>query len=80
MNTINQNEIFKMLQETPAMLGKRLTPEKAAVFLGIAVSTLATMRCNEPDRIPFFRTGKKGGRVFYFEYHLNRFIANGMMG
>ena len=77
-----QQEIMKMLQESPDRLGKRLTPNKASEFLGgsPSVSTLATMRCNEPDRIPFFRTGQKGGRVFYFEYHLKRFTAMGMQG
>ncbi len=79
--TQEQQKLLDMLRKHPEDLGKRYTPRQAADYLQvIKESTLATWRTNEPDKIPFFRTGVKGGRVLYFQFHLDQFLAKQMQG
>lgn len=84
MLTQGQEEIARKLREDPNAFGERLDTKSAAEFMGLSPSTLETMRCNEPERIPFIsigrNAGKKGGRVFYFKKHLTDHLASCVVG
>lgn len=64
-----------------SVLGESYSPKDAAKYLNhVKESTLATWRSNDPQRLPFHRTGKKGGRVRYFKKHLDEFLTGNMYG
>ena len=56
------------------------TPAQAAELLKLSVHTLASWRTNHPDKLPFFRTGKVGGRVRYFKDSIERFRLENTYG
>ena len=56
--------------EIPMYPDGRMTPENTALYLGLTVKTLATMRCRGTG--PKFI---KRGRIFYFKTDLDAWLA-----
>lgn len=52
---------------------KQLTPDEAAIIVGVSKQTLAAWRCTKKENIPYY---KIGGKVFYSEQDLLEWVEN----
>ncbi len=57
-----------------------VSPKVAADLLGLKTATLAFWRSTDPHKLPFHRTGKTGGRVLYFQKHLEEYMSQHTQG
>jgi len=49
-----------------------LNPWETADYVGSTYKSLMTMRCKQPNRIPF---RKIGGKVFYLQHDLDEYLG-----
>lgn len=61
----------------PSVSCPTLGAKDSAVYVGVREQTLASWRCNHPDRLPFIRVGRV---IRYRIETLDRFLAANTVG